>query len=229
MNRTFTVNSTVFLDTFHNNFVKPLSVCFPASHGKLWHPQNRLYFDSGQTARLMCFMHLVKNHLTFYVTEYTGNARKSTTSALSTLKMWRWTEQSTSFTITALRWTNTLRSIAASRNRGIVPAYCRQQIRDRSSSVCGLWSFLCRPRRSFRASSPSLTWKYPQSIQSFVFTLSTLGVTYHYASWLLFSFNCVFLFHNDLFRAFRCTGIGKIPHLAAVLSGKVNNDVVTAS
>ena len=33
MNRTFTVNSTVFLDTFHNNFVKPLSVCFPASHG----------------------------------------------------------------------------------------------------------------------------------------------------------------------------------------------------
>ena len=33
MNRTFTVNSTFFLDTFHNNFVKPLSVCFPASHG----------------------------------------------------------------------------------------------------------------------------------------------------------------------------------------------------
>ena len=62
-----------------------------------------------------------------------------------------------------------------------------------------------------------------------VFTLSTLGVAYHYVSWLLFSFNCVFLFRNDLFHAFRCTGIGKIPHLAAILSGKVDNDVVTAS
>ena len=42
----------------------------------------------------------------------------------------------------------------------------------------------------------------------------------------LFSFNCVFFFLNDLFRAFRCTGIGKIPHPAVVLSGKVDNDVV---
>ena len=41
---------------------------------------------SCQTSRLMCFIHLAKNHLTFYATEYTGNARKSTASALSTLK-----------------------------------------------------------------------------------------------------------------------------------------------
>lgn len=63
-------------------------------------------------------------------------------------------------------------------------------------------------------------------IKSYIIFIVYLTECTSLTGWLLCSFICVFLFRNDLFRTFRCAGIGKVPHLAAVLSGKVDNDVV---